>query len=123
VGYCLPDDTCGAAHPVDPRGMSCEAADECESLNCRSANPDNEFLPPTCLLPALVHDDCGAPYFTVCEEGSYCAGSTCEPGQYLLSGCSSGEECRSGLCQAPVSSYICLGSQACFWAWDEKVPD
>lgn len=131
VGYCDEDGLeCLPAQPVDPfaencAGMPpepcyCESAEQCQSLNCRSTNPGVTL--PTCLPPALVYDECGAPYFTVCEEGSYCDGNTCAPGQYPLSTCSSGEECRSGLCQAPVSSYLCVDSQACFWAWDEKVP-
>ncbi len=127
ASYCQLDDAgdpiaCTAAMPIDPSGPPCEAADECASLNCRSANPDNEFLLPTCLPPALVYDDCGPPGFTVCEEGSYCSGNACAPQQLLLTSCSAAEQCRSGLCDAPVASNICLPWGACFWAWDEKVP-
>lgn len=129
VGYCVVDEgamtmECVAAMPVDPSGAICDSAEECQSLNCRSANPDNEFLPPTCLPPALIYDDCGAPFFTVCEEGSYCLGSQCVPQELLLESCSGAEQCRTGLCAAPIDTNACIRSPqgACFWAWDEKVP-
>jgi hypothetical protein len=113
---------CVAVLPVDPSGEHCEAAEQCASLNCRSANPDNELLLPTCLPPALIYDDCGAPGFTVCEVGSYCDGNACAPQELLLESCSNAEDCRMGRCEAPVSSPLCLYTGACFWAWDEKVP-
>jgi hypothetical protein len=128
VGYCQLDAMdmpieCVPVLPVDPSGDHCEVAHQCESLNCRSANPDNEFLLPTCLPPALVYDDCGAPGSTVCEEGSYCSGSTCQPQLLGLSSCADSGQCRSGLCTAPVASKLCLDAGVCFWPWDEKVPD
>lgn len=125
VTYCLGEPgmgECVPVLPVDPGGDHCESAEECASLNCRSANPDNELLLPTCLPPALIYDDCGAPGFTECEVGSYCDGSVCAPQELLLETCAEAQECRSGLCAAPVSSNLCLGTGACFWAWDEKVP-
>lgn len=127
VSYCQLDAmdmpvACIPTLPVDPNGFTCEDAAECESLNCRSANPDNEFLLPTCLPPALIYDDCGAPGSTVCEEGAWCSGGSCRPQLLPLSTCSAAEQCRSGLCAAPVSSNLCLSAGVCFWAWDEKVP-
>lgn len=127
VSYCIYDDMdvpieCVAAMPVDPSGATCEDAVECESLNCRSANPDNQFLLPTCLPPAVIYDDCGSPGSTVCEEGSWCSGNTCAPQQYPLTSCSSAAQCRSGWCDEVADSNVCRSSGVCFWAWDEKVP-
>jgi hypothetical protein len=126
--YCDYDDAdapvaCEPAMPVDPSGPTCDEAAQCQSLNCRSANPDNEFVPPTCLLPALVHDDCGPPGFTVCEVGSWCSGSTCKPQQFPLTTCASAEQCRSGVCSENRAGNVCDGSGVCYWAWNEKVPD
>lgn len=127
VGYCELDDNddpiaCVPTLPVDPFGAHCEEAAECESLNCRSANPGNQFLLPTCLPPALIYDDCGAPGSTVCEDGAWCSGGSCAPQRLSLSTCGAADQCRSGLCAAPVSSTLCIDSGVCFWAWDEKVP-
>ncbi len=120
--WCEDEMSCEPAMPTDPYGPNCEEADQCESLNCRSANPDNEFLLPTCLPEALIYDDCGSPGFTVCEDGSWCSGGRCVPQDRALENCSNAAQCRSGWCDAPVASSFCRPSGACFWAWDEKVP-
>lgn len=125
VGYCdevMGVPTCVAAMPTDPNGPNCAAAEQCQSLNCRSANPDNDLLLPTCLPPAQLYDACGVPGDTVCEDGGFCSGSLCLPQRFDLQNCSSADQCRSGLCVAPVNANVCLGSGACYWAWDEKMP-
>lgn len=122
--WCDPSPVDGPiCEPAFGIGAACDSAAQCESLNCQQTNPDNPFEVRTCQPPALVHDRCEGSGFVICEEGSYCQGSTCEPKKLDAESCGDADQCRSGVCVTPVETQICANSGACFWAWEEKVPD
>jgi hypothetical protein len=114
-----PPGTCTAALPL---GSECTLAEHCESLNCQQTNPDNQFEPRTCQLPALTHDRCEGAGAVRCEEGAYCQGNACEPKKTYAETCSGAEQCRSGSCATPVETQVCVPTGVCYWAWDEKAP-
>ncbi|MBV1858512.1 MAG: VWA domain-containing protein [Nannocystaceae bacterium] len=106
-----------------PEGSPCGVPSECQSLNCYYPNPDNPFEGRRCLPEARLGDHC-ANDDAVCESGGFCQGSTCEPQRLELASCNSGEQCRQGRCvDFDVGGNFCLGPDACYWAWDEKVPN
>jgi hypothetical protein len=115
-----PERICFDALPV---GSPCEFPSDCQSLNCYYPNPDNPFEGRRCLPEARLGDHCGDDD-AVCESGGFCQGSTCEAKRIELASCSSGDQCRKGLCQSyDVGGSFCNGPTACYWAWDTKVPD
>ena len=111
-------DQCVAAEAL---GEDCESAQECQSLNCQTTNPDNPFEEPTCQPPALLFDRC-AGADTVCEAGGYCQGTQCVPQRGYAESCSGAVQCRSGRCEAPVTNNVCTVSQMCYWPWSDKLP-
>lgn len=120
--WCLLDDGDPVAcQPAFPEGASCDEAAQCQSLNCQQTNPDNPFEVPTCQEGALLFDRCETAT-TVCEKGGYCTGNSCTPQRFSPQSCGQSFECRSGLCDDPVESNICVGTNMCYWSWDEKVP-
>lgn len=119
VSWCLEGaDTC---QPAFGLGVSCDTADQCESLNCQPTNPDNPFLLPTCQEEALLFDRCDQ-NTTVCEAGGYCLGQACAPQKFNPQSCNASVECRSGLCTQPVDQNICVGTSMCYWPWSDKMP-
>ena len=107
--------------PALPLGTACSVPLDCDSLNCYFVDPDNPFDGRKCLPEARVYDHCGTED-AVCEDGSYCAGSTCRSKFVELIQCSQHHECRRGQCQDFGMGNFCSGPAACYWAWDEKVP-
>ncbi|MCR9160240.1 MAG: VWA domain-containing protein [Nannocystaceae bacterium] len=106
-----------------PLGTPCEVPEQCESLNCYYPNPDNPFEGRRCLPEAQLGDHCGDED-AVCESGGHCQSSTCEPKLLELASCNSDEQCRRGVCvNFDVGGNFCSGPAACYWSWDEKVPD
>lgn len=108
--------------PVLETGDECEVATDCPELNCRSANPDNPLVAPTCQpTGALLYDDCGSDA-AVCEDGGYCS-SVCLPRKREAESCGGSRECRSADCVMTEGAGSRCGSPGfCFWSWDEKVP-
>jgi len=103
-------------------GSPCDRPEECETLNCYYPNPENPFEGRRCLPEARIGDHCGAED-AVCESGAHCQGSTCEPKRLELESCNSGSQCRQGVCvNFDVGGSFCVGPEACYWSWDEKVP-
>ncbi|MGH1343121.1 MAG: VWA domain-containing protein [Nannocystales bacterium] len=106
-----------------PEGSPCEEPGECQSLNCYYPNPDNPFEGRRCLPEAYLGDHC-ADADAVCEAGGYCQGSTCQPKRRELASCNSGAQCRQGVCaDFDVGGSFCAGPDACYWAWEDKVPN
>ncbi len=123
-GWC--DDTGKAPTCVATfaEGTTCDDTTpyQCGSLNCQPTNPDNPFELPTCQSPALMFDRCES-QSVVCEDGAYCQGNACAPKKFNAETCGNAQQCRSGQCAQPVQQNICVDSNACFWAWDEKIPN
>ncbi len=132
--YCVPNP---AFDPKDPEetdppnicvdtltdGSPCDEPRQCQSLNCYYPNPDNPFEGRRCLPEARIGDHC-ADDDAVCESGAHCQGSTCEAKRLELASCSSGEQCRQGVCfDFDVGGSFCAGPDVCYWSWDEKVPN
>jgi hypothetical protein len=113
------DPTCVAALPL---GAACSEDEQCHSLNCSRENPDNPFEQETCRRAVLMYDTCGTDG-GLCEEGSYCEGSVCSPKKLDSETCSTGPQCRHAECVDIGTANVCGGPAACYWSWDEKVPD
>ncbi len=106
-----------------PEGSPCGLPSECQSLNCYYPNPDNPFEGRRCLPEAQLGDHCGDED-AICEAGGFCQGSTCAPKRRELASCSSGSQCRQGVCvDFDVGGNFCLGPDLCYWNWDDKVPN
>lgn len=106
-----------------PDGSPCEVPAQCQSLNCYYPNPDNPFEGRRCLPEAHLGDHCGDDD-GVCESGTHCQGSECEPQRLELESCNAGAQCRQGLCvDFDVGGNFCAGPDLCYWSWDEKVPN
>ncbi len=128
VDFCGPD-------PDDPKGPNrvcidtlpigspCDVPEECASLNCYFPNPENPFEGRRCLPEARIGDHCG-PDDAICESGAYCQGGECRAKEIELASCSANEQCRRGICQDfDVGGNFCVGPAACYWTWDQKVPN
>lgn len=113
TSYCSAD-LCVAAKAA---GVECAAAMECESLHCAKTNPDNNFEPKTCQPEAEIFDKCGGGE-AICEDGAYCSGSCVAKKNTVEKTCSKGSECLGGICEGDPK--ICIESNICYWAWDEK---
>lgn len=113
------DGTCTAALAL---GMSCDEGQQCQSLNCHPTNPDNPLELPTCQPAAQLYDHCQSPAETTCEAGAFCQGGECTPQERHLETCSGAIQCRSGYCDRPVDTNVCVASAMCYWPWSDKMP-
>ncbi|MBK8717713.1 MAG: VWA domain-containing protein [Deltaproteobacteria bacterium] len=122
VGFCNLDSDPATCVPVRPLGDECDAPQECSTLNCTRVNEDNPLEAHVCRERALLYDFCGTDE-AICEPGGYCE-TTCKPKKVEYESCSGSDACRSSYCvTVPDAGNLCDAGPACFWSWDEKVPN
>ncbi|MBX7082432.1 MAG: VWA domain-containing protein [Nannocystaceae bacterium] len=121
VGFCPEDST--ECVPVRQMGDVCVGPQECPELNCTRVNIDNPLSDTICRPRALLYDHCGSDD-AICEAGGYCE-SECKPKKRPYATCNGSDNCRYPACiSVEGAGSICdAAGGACFWSWDEKVPD
>jgi len=98
-----------------PRGMPCDFAQECISLNCGPVHLSDASAVRTCRLRAVTGELC-SDEFVRCEAGSTCTDGVCTANFMDYHPCDSGAQCSSGSCIAHPTGNgrICWPSGVCF---------